>query len=86
MEVLRELESLSRIKYVSPYTVAWVHAGLDDKEKTLDYLEKAFEDQNEGLVNADLGGLRTDPAWDDLRDEPRFQVLLKKVGLDTWPK
>ena len=35
---------------------------------------------------ADGGGLRTDPAWDDLPHEPRFEALLKPVGLDVWPK
>jgi hypothetical protein len=52
----------------------------------LDYLEKAYEDRNENLVNADFGGLRTDPVWDNFRDEPRFQALVKKVGLDRWPR
>ena len=49
-------------------------------------LERAVADRVEELVNADWGGLRTDPAWDDLQDEPRFQALLKQVGLDVWPK
>jgi tetratricopeptide (TPR) repeat protein len=85
-EVLRQLEQLSRIRYVQSYFLARVDAGLGDKQRALDYLEKAYEERSEYLVNADWGGLRTDPAWDNLRDEPRFQALLKKVGLDHWPK
>ena len=38
------------------------------------------------LVTADKGGLRTDPAWDDLREESEFKELLKKVDLNVWPR
>ena len=27
-----------------------------------------------------------DPAWEDLQAEPRFQQLLKRTGLDKWPR
>ncbi len=47
---------------------------------------RPVEDRAEEIVNADWGGLRTDPAWDDLGEEPQFQALLKQVGLDVWPK
>jgi hypothetical protein len=71
---------------VNPYWVAWVHAGLRDTAKALECLERAVGDRAEEIVNVDWGGLRTDPAWDDFRDDPRFLALLKQAGLDEWPK
>ncbi|MBE7499221.1 MAG: protein kinase [Verrucomicrobiales bacterium] len=84
--VLGELEAMSRTQYVNPYFVARIRAGLRDRGKALEALERAVEDRAEEIVNADWGGLRTDPAWDDLQDEPRFQALLRRAGLDVWPK
>jgi tetratricopeptide (TPR) repeat protein len=85
-EILRQLES--QTGYVSPYFVAWVHAALDDKTATLEALERAYADRFERLVNSDYGGLRTDPAWDGLQGDPRFEALCQKVGLGKgqWPK
>jgi hypothetical protein len=40
------------------------------------------------MIHCDFGGLRTDEAWDGLRDDPRFEALCQKVGMgkDQWPK
>jgi len=85
-EVLAQLEHQS--SYVSPYFVAWVHAALNDKSAALAALERACTDRSERLVNSDYGGLRTDPAWDGLRDDPQFEALCQRVGLgeDQWPR
>ena len=86
-QILKELLELNRtIPYLQPYFIARVYAALGDKSKALDCLEQAEKDRSEYLLFADLGGLRTDLAWDTLQDEPRFKALLKKVGLDTWPR
>ena len=83
--VLRELGQLS---YAQPYWVARIHAALGNTDQALTWLEKACEDRSELLVQVDIGmgGLRLDEAWNGLRSEPRFQELLRKVGLDKWPK
>jgi tetratricopeptide (TPR) repeat protein len=60
--VLDELETLSRTQYLNRYFVARVQAGLGDHAKALEALERAVEDRAEEIVNADWGGLRTDPA------------------------
>jgi hypothetical protein len=82
------LDEFDRLSYAQPYWVARIHAALGETEKTLTWLEKAYEDRSELLVHADIGmgGLRMDTAWDGLRTEPRFQELLRKTGLDEWPK
>ena len=48
-----------------------------EKEKALERLEKCYEDQDPNCWN-----LKVEPFYDSLRTEPRFQALLKKVGLD----
>ena len=85
--VLGELREFGRAqRYQEYYFVARIYAALGDKEKTFENLEKAEAEKSEYLIMADWGGLRTDPAWDDLQNEPRFKDLLKKVGLDQWPR
>jgi len=88
-EVLQELMNSERsVPYLQPYFVARVHAALGDKAMALDWLEKAERDRSEYLIFADLGGLRTDAAWDGLQDEPRYWALCDKLGLgkDQWPR
>ena len=86
-EVLEELLKVERGRYLQPYFVARVYSALKEKDKALDWLEKAEQDKSEYLLLGDFaGGLRVDPAWDDFQDEPRFKELLKKVGLDQWPR
>jgi len=85
--VFAQLRERANGTYVSPYFFAWVHAGLGQDQAALDELERAYQDRCEELVNPDAeAGLRTDPRLDSLRTHPRFQALLKKVGLDEWPK
>jgi hypothetical protein len=67
---------LSKRRYVSPYFTAEVYSGLKDKEKTLEYLEKAYQDKSVWLV-----WLRVEDIFDFLRPDPRFQDLLRRVGL-----
>jgi hypothetical protein len=54
-----------------------VYLGLGDKEKALDGLEKSYQDQD-GVC----WQLKIDQRYDSLRNEPRFQAILKNVGLD----
>jgi len=85
-EILGQLDT--KMRYVSPYSVAWVHAALGEKAEALAALERAYDDHSERLVNSDFGSLRTDPAWDNLRDDPRFEKLCQRVGLGKgqWPR
>jgi tetratricopeptide (TPR) repeat protein len=85
LEVLQRLEAMSTVNY-QPYIIARVHAGLGQKDEAFAWLEKAVGQRCEELMHISGGGLMTDPAWDDLRDDPRFFELRKKVGLDVWPR
>ncbi len=75
-KVLRELAELSKQRYVSAYDVAIIFAGLGENEKVLQWLEKAFEERATGLVH-----LNVESRLDGLRSDPRFQDLLRRIGL-----
>ena len=58
----------------SPYSMAKISAELGLKEEALGWLEKAHAKKDSMCY------LVFDHYWNGLRDEPRFQALLKKVG------
>jgi len=76
-EALRELEELAKRQYVSPTAFATIYLGLGQKEKCLDWLEKAYEQQDSACWY-----LKIDQIYDSVRNEPRFQAILKKAGLE----
>ncbi|HKW64827.1 MAG TPA: tetratricopeptide repeat protein [Candidatus Acidoferrum sp.] len=75
-EILNELKQLSKRRYVSPYQVASVYAGLGEREQALLWLGKALEEHNDSLVS-----LKEDPDFARLRTDPRFQEILRRIGL-----
>ncbi|HEY5910046.1 MAG TPA: protein kinase [Verrucomicrobiae bacterium] len=88
-EILSEFTELSRKRaYVQPYVVARIQAALGENEAALEWLEKAELEKSEYLMFPDVGGLRTDPAWDGLQNEPRYRQLCDRLGLgkNQWPR
>jgi serine/threonine protein kinase/Tfp pilus assembly protein PilF len=75
-QLLDDLTRLSRQKYVAPYFLAGAHIGLGENDRAIEYLEKSFEEHSQWLIY-----LHIDPSMDGLRDDPRFQDLLRRVGL-----
>lgn len=71
---LGELEQLSASRFVSPFSFALIHAGLDDARAALTCLEKAFSERSNWLVY-----LRLDPRWNRLRPDPGFQDLVARM-------
>jgi hypothetical protein len=55
---------------------ARAYAQLGEKEPAFKYLAAAFVDRSPGLVF-----LKVDPAWDTVREDPRFQNAIRQVGL-----
>ena len=78
-QILRELEQIAKRQYVSSTAFADIHLGLDEKEKALDWLEKAYQDQESACWY-----LKVDPIYDRVRDGPRFEALVQKV-FDSKP-
>jgi len=75
-KAVAELRDTSVRKYVSSFAVASVYAGSGDKDLTLDWLEKAFDERAAWMIF-----LNVHPYFDFLRREIRFQKLLTKIGL-----
>jgi len=88
LALLRQLEQRVQSGDADPYFLAWIQAALGQKDEALGSLERAVQYRSEYVVHADFGGLRTDPAWETLRDDPRFEALCRRVGMGQgqWPK
>jgi hypothetical protein len=75
-KTLKELQTLSEKQYVPASSVAMVYAALGDRAKALDWLEKAHGEHDFSIAQIGVA-----PWFKDLRNEPRFQALLKRIGL-----
>ncbi len=75
--MIGELTGFLQQGYEVQYALALVYHGLGNREKTLDWLEKAFEEKATLMQD-----LKIEPLWQALRSEPRFIALLKKMGLE----
>ena len=73
--ILAELDQQKQ-RYVSPYTIATIYAGLGEKDQAFKWLEKAVEDRDIWLMN-----LKVAPVLTSLRSDPRFERLLQRIGL-----
>ena len=74
-KVLEQLHELSKQRYVTPYGLGRVYSALGEKEEALHWLETAYCKRAEWMVL-----LKVDPCLDDLRPDPRFQVLLLRMN------
>jgi eukaryotic-like serine/threonine-protein kinase len=75
--ILSELrERRDRGEYVAPTEFAAIHLGLGEREAALDWLERHEADRGARIF------LKIDPIFAPLRTEPRFQLLLRRLGLD----
>jgi tetratricopeptide (TPR) repeat protein len=75
-KVLDQLQGQSKRRYVSPYLIALIYAGLSNKDQAFTWLEKAYEDRSVNLVF-----LKVEPILDPLRSDPRFADLLQRMNL-----
>ena len=75
--VIADLVENSTRRYVSPYDIATVWAGLGDEAQTLRWLEKAHDDRSGWLALWS----KVDPKFDAIRSGSQFQSLLRRTGL-----
>jgi hypothetical protein len=80
MQILDELTSLAKQKYVSPYFLAGIHIGLGEHHRAMEFLEQCYNERSHWLIY-----LHIDPGMDPLRSNPRFQDLLGRIGLPLPP-
>ncbi len=76
LKLLGELKQESTRNYVQNYTFALIYIGLGDKEEALNWLEKHMSSRAETA-----GSYAVAPELDDLRSEPRFKEMLKRMHL-----
>ena len=74
-KAVRAMEDLSKRRFISEYDFAVAHSGWD-KDGALRWLERAYAGRVGLLVYA-----RVDSVWDDLRADPRFQEVVRKIGI-----
>ena len=75
LNIISQLGQLSKGRYVSPYVIAQVYTALDDPDRAFQWLEKAYQERD-----SDLDELKTEPGFDSLRPDPRFQDLLRHMN------
>ena len=73
---LAELKAQQKQRYISPYEIAVVYAGLKQTDEAFRYLELAYQDRSWWLVR-----FRIDPRFDGIRRDPRYQDLLRRMYL-----
>ena len=78
-KILRDLQQKANISYISPYLLATIYAGLGEKDRAFELLERAYEQKSLELS----WHLKADLRIDNLRSDPRFQNLLHRVGLPS---
>ena len=78
IDILKKLERLSTKEYISPLSMATVYAGLEERDETFRWLEKAYEERSNKLVF-----LAVKPSFKKLRSDPQFKDLLRRIGLET---
>jgi serine/threonine-protein kinase len=79
LEIVRTLREQATEEFVDPSHLASVHAALGDKDGALRLLEQAYQRRSFVLLNT----IKIDPLYDPLREDPRFQDVLRRMGLDT---
>ncbi len=74
--MLEDLAELSEREYVSPYSYARIYLGLGQIEEAFEWLEKAYQERHGILVY-----LKVEPIFDNVREDPRYTKLLRRMAL-----
>ena len=76
LKILGELKQLATQRYVAGDSLALIYVGLGEKDEALSWLEKHMESRAETARAYAVA-----PEYDDLRSEPRFKAMLKRMNL-----
>jgi TolB-like protein/DNA-binding winged helix-turn-helix (wHTH) protein/Flp pilus assembly protein TadD len=71
-----EMENLARQRYVAPVFIGIVYDALGERDAEFRWYDKAYDDRSEYLL-----WLTLDPIFDEVRADPRFANLVKRVGV-----
>ena len=75
--IINELEEQINLKYVSPYQIASIYSALNEGDLAFQWLKEAFESRD-----LYINFLKVDPIFDNIRSDPRFEMMLKKINLN----
>ncbi len=76
LRMLDELKQSSKLRYVSAYSFALVYAGLGEKDQAFQWLEQGYQNRDWQMSH-----LNVDPLMDNLRPDPRFTDLVRRIGI-----
>jgi hypothetical protein len=74
-KILQRLDALEKRRFVSTIARVYIYAGLGDKDKAFEWLEKAYQERSDSLA-----WFRFDPESKGLQSDPRFAALMRKIG------
>jgi len=79
-KILDDLQGLAKQpgRYVSPFDFALIYMGLGEKDQAFEWLNKTYEENPYRI-----GFLKVNPRFDNLRSDPRFADLLRRMKLTT---
>lgn len=73
--LLNVLQEISQRKYVSPYSMLVIHLALGPDERVWELLERLYLERNDWLV-----WLKVSPELKNVRNDPRFKSLMRRIG------
>jgi TolB-like protein/Tfp pilus assembly protein PilF len=76
LKTIAQLKAIAAERYVADYSIALIYAALDEKDHAFELLEKSYRDHT-----VDMLTLYYDPLIDNLRSDPRFADLQRRVGV-----
>jgi serine/threonine-protein kinase len=76
IKILEEVEESASRRYVAPYYIAVSYLSLGNKEKTIHWLSRAYEERSPYMSN-----MRRDPELDGVRADTAFMKLSQRAGL-----
>ena len=75
VKLIDELKERARQHHISESLFAEAYIGLGEKDEAMAWLERAYEEHDQWMVY-----INSYPGWDDLRSEPRFQALVRRMN------
>jgi eukaryotic-like serine/threonine-protein kinase len=76
LNLIAEMKARAKQRYVSSYAIATVYAGLGDRDKAFEWLERAYNERSSGLT-----WLKAEPMLDSIRSDHRYSDLVRRMGL-----
>ncbi len=76
LRLLNQMQEIAKQRYVPAYSFALAYAGLGEREQSLQWLERSYQDRS-----SDMTYVKTEPRFDSLRSDPHFAALVRRVGL-----